>query len=110
MYPIEKYRFYTHGNEVVAVSSFAGRNVRGTAKCDPRDKFSLDTGKALAAARCNEKIAWKRMQRAKSEMIKAAHEASLAYDKERRMDDYYEDSVLALKEASERITEIISNG
>ena len=51
MYPIEKYRYFTNGSKVVAVSTYAGKTVRGVANCDPNDEFSLEKGKELAAAR-----------------------------------------------------------
>lgn len=64
MYPLEKYRYYQGGNKVIAVSSFAGRTVRGVAKCSPNDDFDLEKGKKLAALRCNEKVARRRYVRA----------------------------------------------
>ena len=55
-----RYKYYTNNKDVVvAVSSYAGKTVRGVAKCDPRDTFDIEKGKELAAARCNEKIAYK---------------------------------------------------
>ena len=35
MYPTEKYRYYTNGRRVIAVSTYAGKTVRGVATCDP---------------------------------------------------------------------------
>lgn len=56
------YKIYHHGNEVIAVSTFAKRTVKGTAKCDPRDEFDHKKGEALAIARCDVKVAEKRMK------------------------------------------------
>ena len=51
------------GNKVVvALSSFAGKTITGVARCAPEDTFDIDKGKKLAAARCNLKIAEKRMK------------------------------------------------
>lgn len=59
-----KYQFYHNGRDVVvAVSSFAGDKVRGIAKVHPNDEFDLARGKEIAAARCDEKIAIKRLKR-----------------------------------------------
>ena len=63
-YPLEKYHYYTYrradGAMVVkAVSTYAGQNIFGKAVCHPNDKFDLEKGKELAAARCNEKVAEK---------------------------------------------------
>lgn len=52
------------GKKVIAISTYAGRTVKGVAKCHPNDTFDVELGKSLAAARCNEKIAGKRFQRA----------------------------------------------
>lgn len=88
-YPIEKYHYYTYrradGAMVVkAVSTYAGKRVVGKAICHPHDEFDLETGKTLAAARCNEKVALKRQARAKQK-VEAAYmamvEAERYYDK-----------------------------
>lgn len=97
-YPIEKYKFYfatkTTGEpyHVIAVSTYEGKPVRGVAKCDPRDKFDLEKGKALAAARCNAKIAEKRCRRAEKERNKALKAFSEAEKRYNEMMDYYRDS------------------
>lgn len=60
---VPKYRYYTNGeNVVVAVASYAGRTIRGVAKCSEQDEFDLETGKKLAAARCAMKIARARVK------------------------------------------------
>ena len=55
-----RYKIYESGNKVIAVSSFAGKAVRGIAKCDPSDTFSPEIGRQLAEARCNVNVADKR--------------------------------------------------
>lgn len=48
-----KFTYYTdEKSTVVAITTFRGERFRAIAKCDPRDKFDLETGKKLAAARC----------------------------------------------------------
>lgn len=71
MYPIEKYKFYTNGSRVIAVSTYAGKTVRGVAICHTGDAFSLEKGKKLAALRCAEKIAKKRVARANRKIYEA---------------------------------------
>ena len=84
------YKIYHHDNEVIAVSTFAKRMVRGVAKCDPRDEFDHKKGEALASARCDLKVAEKRMRRADEKVkfykeylteITGAFADSLAYQK-----------------------------
>ena len=77
----KNYKVYTHDNEVVAVTSFARRPVRAVAKCDPRDTFDVEFGKALAIARCDVKVADKRLAAAKKRLVKA-HEAMLIAKRE----------------------------
>lgn len=107
-YPIEKYKFYETRNKVIAVSTYEGRIVRGVAKCDPRDTFNPDAGRALAAARCNQKIAQKRKARADKELKKAV----IAYTKAQKhmdaMNDYYEDARVAAKNANMRVDKLLS--
>jgi hypothetical protein len=99
-FPIEKYRFYQAGNKIIAVSTYAGGTVRGVSLCHPTDEFNLETGKKLAAARCNEKVAEKRMKRAKAKFAEAQEallKAQADYDK---MKSYLNDSVINYNEAA----------
>ena len=99
-YPLEKYRFYTNGRKVIAVSTYAGKTVRGVAVCHADDNFDLETGKRLAAARCNEKIAEKRMERAANKMFTAGLDVAKAQEHLKEMQDYYNDAYLAFNEAA----------
>lgn len=99
-YSMDKYKFFvptkadgTYQNKVIAVSSYAGRTVKGVAKCDPQDSFNIETGKELAAARCNEKIAAKRVKRAEAKIAEAENQIAEAKAFLARMQSYYEDSV-----------------
>ena len=108
-YPLEKYKYYQHDNAVVAVSTYAGKNVKGVAKCDPNDAFNLEKGKTLAAARCNQKVAEKRLRRAikkYNEALKAADEAVAYYE---RMKQYYMDAVDQIDEATAELAVLLEN-
>lgn len=94
------YKYYTTGNKVIAVSTFAGRPVKGIAKCNPVDTFDLEKGKQLAAARCNWKIAKKRLARATAKYSEARKEADAAVAYYDRMREYFMDSVDALDTAT----------
>lgn len=95
MYPIEKYKFYTNGSRVIAVSTYAGKTVRGVAVCHAGDAFSLEKGKKLAALRCAEKIAKKRVARANQKVDEAYVDAETYLDK---MVDYKDDALYELNE------------
>ena len=98
MYPIEKYKFYTNGSKVIAVSSYAGRTIRGVANCHDGDEFSLEKGKELAALRCAEKIATKRLARASRKVEEAYDTYIEAENYLDKMADYRDDATYELAE------------
>lgn len=100
MYPIEKYKFYTNGSRVIAVSTYAGKTVRGVAVCHAGDKFSLETGKKLAALRCAEKIARKRVARAYKKVDESYWAAVDARD-------YFDKMVKYKDEAFDELAEVV---
>ena len=106
-YPMKKYKFFTGKNKVIAVSTYEGKPVRGVAKCSPEDTFDMNKGRELAAARCNEKIAEKRMRRADREYAKAKQAYAEAENRVNKMNDYYRDSRVALSTAHHRVFEIL---
>ena len=109
MFPIDKYKFYVakkvNGEpyKVYAVSTYAGKTVRGTAKCDPRDNFSMEKGKQLAAARCAARVASKRVARAQKEFSKACDEVRAARRKYDKMQQYLIDAEIMAKRADEDV-------
>lgn len=107
-YPLDKYQFYFTNNKVIAVSTYEGKTVRGVAKCDPRDTFDPISGKMLAAARCNQKIAHKRKRRADKEYRKATIDFDKARCRMEAMTIYYEDARRAEKEADLGVKSLLS--
>lgn len=113
-YPLEKYHYYTYrradGAMVVkAVSTYAGQNIFGKAVCHPNDKFDLEKGKELAAARCNKKVAEKRLRRAQKKRDEAAdiyHRAMCKYDD---MVAYENDAIEETAKAREKVRELLGN-
>ena len=103
---MDKYTFYTTKNKVIAVSTYAGKVVRGVAKCDPRDEFDLEKGKELAAARCGEKIAAKRLKNASKKYKEALEIKEIAERKVNKMIMYKIDSVNAYTKAKEKVENI----
>ena len=115
MYPIEKYQFkvYEKTNEdgskssiVVALSTYCGKVVKGVAKCMESDPFSLETGKKLAAARCDLKVCIKRKKRAMKKMyevVQQIEELKLEYDK---LHKYADDSIAECWKSSKRLSDI----
>lgn len=103
----DNYTYYTAKNKVIAVSTYAGKIVRGVAKCDPRDEFDLEKGKELAAARCNERVAEKRFRRARKCYDQAEAEFVAAERRLRKMSQYFEDATQALVKASTDVSDIV---
>ena len=93
-YPMDKYKYYVDEKhrKVIAVSTYAGRSVRGIAKADPRDTFDLEKGKVLAAKRCNEKVAKRRYARAQKRVKEAARDLQTAQDRYHKMLQYMNDA------------------
>ena len=98
-FPLERYKFFVVKNMVVAVSSFAGHRVRATAKADPRDKFDIEKGKKLAAARCNLKVAEKRKKHAKKQYDALMKEYRELAERVHAKRKYFSDSCLSESEA-----------
>lgn len=102
-----RYNYYTNGkNMVVCTSTYAGKVVRGVAKCSPDDTFDLEYGKKLAKARCDHKVSIKRFKRAMAKL----HEANAARDvvnsNIKKAQSYVFDAVTAMAKCNEAITTI----
>ena len=104
---MSKYVFYTHKNKVIAVSTYAGKKVKGIAKCNPEDDFSLEKGKLLAAARCNAKVAVKRMKRAENKYCDAVIKMTNAKQQFKKMSSYFTDASAQVFEANKLVDEIL---
>ena len=106
-FPLERYKFFVNGKkEVVAMSTYAGRYVKGIAKCSPEDEFDVEFGKRLAAARCNLKVAQKREANARKgydEAYSKFIEASLRLD---YMINFVNDASKELNEAYAEVREL----
>lgn len=101
------YHYVIAGRKIFALSTYAGKTVRGVAICSENDKFDVEKGKALAAARCNEKIAAKRYVRASKKMNEALNEVCSVEEKLTQAEQYYHDSFLALNEAAQQVDELL---
>ena len=66
---------------IVVISHFAGKSVKGIAKCDPRDEYDYKEGVRIATARCDEKISDKRIKLREKKMQKAYEDLLVAQKK-----------------------------
>lgn len=107
MYPIEKYRYATTGKKVIAITTYAGKTVRGVALCHDEDNFDMEQGKRIAAARCAVKVAQKRLARAEKKMEESDELVAKAERHAGRMEQYYFDAQDALVEASDYLEDVM---
>jgi hypothetical protein len=116
MYDVSKYKCYAYEDKdnnniptCVAISTYAGKKVKGFAKLDPKDEFNWEAGRDLAIARCNAKIAKKRKARAAKKLAEAEEILAMAQAHYDDMVDYLANSTDALFEAEDHITELLKN-
>ena len=111
-FPLDKYKYYINDkdNKIIAVSTYAGKTVRGTATCHPDDVFDLETGKKLAAMRCDLKVREKRVKAATEKAEQAWIEFAQAEDRYDDADTFLEEACrdydTARKEYSDFITSL----
>lgn len=110
-FPIERYKIYTTpDNKTIAISTYAGKTVRGIAKTDPRDEFDAEYGRKLAAARCAVKIAKKRRARAEKMLKKAQHKMNEVCQYVERMKAYDADARNEYEKAIFNVTDLETRG
>ena len=98
-YSVDDYSYNIDGNTIEATSSYAGNPVVGRAKCHESDEYDVFRGKAIAAARCNLKIAERRFKRATAKVDKVNKEMLELSKKIQKAGSYYYDSLQNLKDA-----------
>lgn len=97
------YKYITTGNKVICLSTFAGKTVRGVAKCAPNDTFDEEKGKDLATARCAAKVAQRRYNRAVKKVAEAQRKYKEACDFWNKMIYYKSDAECALNQAKDAV-------
>ena len=111
------YKFYEYNHlradgttslRIAAVSSFAGKPVKGYADCHPNDEFDREYGYALAAARCAEKIAAKRCNRAYNKVDEAKALVNAAMAHLQKMKQYEADAEASYNIASYELAAVLA--
>jgi hypothetical protein len=102
------YKFYSTDNKIIATSSFAGKTVKGVAKCDPVDTFSVESGEELAAARCNSKISAKRVKYLRGKLASACDELARVKAEVEQLTALYNEAVVSYSNSEAEITEILA--
>ena len=106
MNTFNNYKYFKSKNKIYALSTYAGKTVRGVAKCAPGDSFNEEKGKELAAARCNLKVAKKRLKRAHKLFEDSVIAMTQAKVKNLQMKQYYQDANVAYSDAQLELREL----
>ena len=101
------YKIVVLKDKVLAISTFAGKTVKGVATCSPDDIFDADKGAELAAARCNKKVAKKRVRHAEKKLAEALRIRFEADEYVKKMTDYVMASKAELVDAEDDLEKII---
>ena len=105
---MNRYQYYFTKNKVICVSHYAGRTVRGVAKCAPNDEFNEEFGKTLARLRCDVKVAELRYKRADALLVEADRQFDEADALLAKREDYFQDSESALDDACIALEDFLS--
>lgn len=100
------YKFVHLKNRVIAISTYAGKTVKGEAACHPDDEFDAEFGEKLAKARCRVKVAKKRAARAKKKYIEAERMMKDAIRYLTKMNNYSSDAEMELHEAKAEVVKL----
>lgn len=102
---MSRYKFYfdKKNSTIICVSSFAGKTIKGYAKCHPNDDFNEDLGKELAKLRCDLKVARARYKHASKKALAAHHAANCAKAYSDKMWRYCADADRELEDAAEKV-------
>ena len=107
MFPYEKYRYFSNNKDlVIAEQTYAGKKYRGAAKLGESDSFDLESGKDLAAARCDVKICRQRYMQAKDKYNTLRDLVETLVNLTKEADSYLYDSEEEYKKAKMRLEEI----
>lgn len=102
-----KYKYYITDKKVIAVSSYAGKSVRGIAKCSPNDEFDVEFGKKLATARCDFKVAELRYKRACKRNKEAEMFFKFYSDYLENMNQYRKDSFIRMMDSEDELNKVL---
>ena len=92
---------------MIAEQTFAGKKYRGKAVASTPDIFNYETGKDLAAAKCDVKICKARYKYAQERLQSAKSFYDWATEEYDRMLEYLDDATEEYFEASKRLNEIM---
>lgn len=104
-----RYKIYKSSKgDIIAVSSYAKKTVKGVAKCSPTDEYDEKFGEELAIARCDLKVCKKRRARARTKLAESAKEFNRAYKKYANMKEYEADAEDSYAVAKKKLDSLLT--
>lgn len=101
-----RYTYSFADNRIYCMTFYAGKTVKGVSKRHPDDEFDLEGGKKLARARCDAKVALKRLKRAQLKQSEALSKLNNARKDAEKMNTYCSDAFKLYNEALQQLKEI----
>ena len=90
-----KYKFIHNDRETICISSYAKKTVKGIAKARIEDNYDSVIGENLAKARCDLKVAEKRVKNASAKLAEAENLLKEVFVYYTNMENYYDDAISA---------------
>lgn len=94
---------------IIVLTHYAGKTVRGIAKCNPVDEFDEARGEELAKARCDYEVAKKRVKNATMKSNRAQEELWKASTYADKMKDYLASANKELKACEKNLKKIVKS-
>lgn len=105
-----RYQTYLAGEKkIIVVSRYAGKVVRGVAKCSPGDTYDVEKGEKLARLRCDEKIAEKRVARSQEAYADAVANLVKAQKRVEAMKQYMDDAAAEYDEVQKELAKLTAS-
>lgn len=104
-----KYYFDDDKKRVYCISTYAGKIVKGVAKCAPQDRYVVGTGAKIAKARCDAKVSEKRVKNANNKYYEAQKEYLRVKCRLEKMAIYVNDAIHELEHNRRELQELIEN-
>lgn len=105
-----RYQTYLAGEKkIIVVSRYAGKVVRGVAKCSPGDTYNVEKGEKLARLRCDEKISEKRVARSQEAYADAVANLAKAQKRVEAMKQYMDDAAAEYDEVQKELAKVTAS-
>lgn len=103
------YRYYFNDDKkiVYCISTYAGKTVKGVAKCAEEDYYIPCEGAKIAKARCDVKVSEKRVKNATKKWCAAKEEYMRAQKRFEKMACYFEDAVRELSDNKKNLNKLL---